>query len=285
MILRKILLTFLSVTATVFAIAGSSALGVETAINPEIYGSWEIMNLEQSGMRMQANLIIKESQVISSTTCAFEAQVYQFLQKDYSVLAQTSSPAVITANEIQVLESNSVMKEYSPGLLQCRSSIDAGNMQYQLRNGKLVLSMPGKEETHELSRSNSQSETDIGDKKSEDSNLELTYTQRGNAYFKKGQYTQAIGEYNEALEKNPSYILAYYNRSVAYTRLEQYDRAVNDCNKALQLDPQHANSYYTRGLSYWHLGSKNQAIKDFQTAAKLKNKEAQGFLTSMRIKW
>lgn len=276
MILRKILLTFLSVTATVFAIAGSSALGVETAINPEIYGSWEMMNLEQSGMGIQMNLIIKESQVIASNTCTF---------KEYSVLAQTSSPAVITANEIQVLESSSVMKEYSPGFLQCRSSIDARNMQYQLRDGKLVLSMPGKEETHELSRSNSQSETDIGDKKSEDSNLELTYTQRGNAYFKKGQYTQAIGEYNEALEKNPSYIVAYYNRSVAYTRLEQYDRAVNDCNKALQLDPQHANSYYTRGLSYWHLGSKNQAIKDFQAAAKLKNKEAQGFLTSMRIKW
>lgn len=276
MILRKILLTFLSVTATVFAIAGSSALGVETAINPEIYGSWEMMNLEQSGMRIQMNLIIKESQVIASNTCTF---------KEYSVLAQTSSPAVITANEIQVLESSSVMKEYSPGFLQCRSSIDARNMQYQLRDGKLVLSMPGKEETHELSRSNSQSETDIGDKKSEDSNLELTYTQRGNAYFKKGQYTQAIGEYNEALEKNPSYIVAYYNRSVAYTRLEQYDRAVNDCNKALQLDPQHANSYYTRGLSYWHLGSKNQAIKDFQAAAKLKHNEAQGFLTSMRIKW
>lgn len=276
MILRKILLTFLSVTATVFAIAGSSALGVETAINPEIYGSWEMMNLEQSGMGIQMNLIIKESQVIASTTCAFE---------EYSVLAQTSSPAVITANEIQVLESSSVMKEYSPGFLQCRSSIDARNMQYQLRDGKLVLSMPGKEETHELSRSNSQPETDIGDKKSEDSNLELTYTQRGNAYFEKGQYTQAIGEYNEALEKNPSYIVAYHNRSVAYTRLEQYDRAVNDCNKALQLDPQHANSYYTRGLSYWHLGSKNQAIKDFQAAAKLKNKEAQGFLTSMRIKW
>lgn len=276
MILRKILLTFLSVTATVFTIAGSSALGVETAINPEIYGSWEMMNLEQSGMRIQMNLIIKESQVIASNTCTF---------KEYSVLAQTSSPAVITANEIQVLESSSVMKEYSPGFLQCRSSIDARNMQYQLRDGKLVLSMPGKEETHELSRSNSQSETDIGDKKSEDSNLELTYTQRGNAYFKKGQYTQAIGEYNEALEKNPSYIVAYHNRSVAYTRLEQYDRAVNDCNKALQLDPQHANSYYTRGLSYWHLGSKNQAIKDFQAAAKLKNKEAQGFLTSMRIKW
>ncbi len=276
MILRKILFTFLSVTATVFAIAGSSALGVETAINPEIYGSWEMMNLKQSGMRIQMNLIIKENQVISSNTCTFE---------EYSVLAQTSSPAVITANEIQVLESSSVMKEYSPGFLQCRSSIDARNMQYQLRDGKLVLSMPGKEETHELSRSNSQSETDIGDKKSEDSNLELTYTQRGNAYFKKGQYTQAIGEYNEALEKNPSYIVAYHNRSVAYTRLEQYDRAVNDCNKALQLDPQHANSYYTRGLSYWHLGSKNQAIKDFQAAAKLKNKEAQGFLTSMRIKW
>jgi tetratricopeptide (TPR) repeat protein len=276
MSLRKILLTCLSVTATIFAIAGSSALGVETAINPEIYGSWKVMDLEQIGMRMQMNLIIKEDQLISYNVCSF---------KEHSVIAQTSSPAVITANEIQVLESSSVMKEYSPGFLQCRASIDVGNMQYQLRDGKLVLSMPGVDETFELSRSNSQSESDISDKKAEDSNLELTYTQRGNAYLKKGQYTEAIGEYNEALEKNPSYIVAYYNRSVAYTRLEQYDRAVNDCDKALELDPQHANSYYTRGLSYWYLGSKDQAIKDFQVAAKLKHEEAQGFLTSMGIKW
>jgi hypothetical protein len=143
MILKKILFRFVSIVLTVFAITSGSSLADETAVNPELYGAWELMNLEKGGMRIQVALLIKDSEVISSNTCAFN---------EYSVLAEASSPAVITADEIQILESSSVMKEHSPGFLQCRASVSEGNLQYQLRNGKLVLTIPEKQETIELSR-------------------------------------------------------------------------------------------------------------------------------------
>ena len=185
-------------------------------------------------------------------------------------------------SEIRILKSNLAMEEYGPGFLQCKASITAANMQYELRAGKLFLKAPEQGETVELTRVGGQSKATA---KSEASKPEVKYTNRGTTYSKKGNYEEAIREYDKAIEVNPGYAVAYYNRSVAYTKTRQYERAINDCNKVLQLDPKHANSYYTRGVSCWHLGSKNQAIKDLQAAANLKHKAAQNYRTSIGIKW
>jgi tetratricopeptide (TPR) repeat protein len=273
MYLRKIFCIFAVITATVMVLFASSSSAEEIAVNPELYGSWNALNLEQNGLKANLILIIEKDQVIAHNTCSF---------RGYSVVAQTSSPAVITSNEIRILQSNMAMEEYSPGFLQCKASIEAANMKYQLRDGKLFLDVPEEGETLELSRADGQSKATV---KAKDSQPELDYTKRGTMYSKEGNYQEAIKAYDKAIEVNPSYAIAYYNRSVAYTKTGQYERAINDCNKVLQLDPQHANSFYTRGVSYWHLGSKNQAIKDMQEAAKLKHKGAQNYLTSMGIKW
>jgi hypothetical protein len=143
MIVRKTLVRLFIITATVFAFSGGSSLADKNAVNPELYGYWELMTLERGGMTIQATLLIKENTVVSSNTCSFQ---------EYSVLAEASSPAVITADEIRILESSNVMKEHSPGFLQCRASINEGKMQYQLRDGKLVLTSPEKDETIELSK-------------------------------------------------------------------------------------------------------------------------------------
>jgi tetratricopeptide (TPR) repeat protein len=273
MYLRKILLTPLVVAATVMALVVSSSFADEAPVNSEIYGAWNALNLEQGGLKANLILIIQENQVVARNTCTYG---------EYKVVAQTSSPAVITPTEIRILKSNLAMEEYSPGFLQCKASITAANMQYQLRDGKLLLKVPEQGETVELTRAGGQSKATA---KSQASKPEVHYTNRGTTYSKKGNYEEAIREYDKAIEVNPSYTVAYYNRSVAYTKTGQYDRAINDCNKVLQLDPKHANSYYTRGVSYWHLGSKNQAIKDLQAAANLKHKAAQNYLTSMGIRW
>jgi len=275
MLSRKILLTFFIVTVTIIALTSGSPFADESGVNPEVYGTWDLLEIENLGLRIQSTLTIQKNQVIANNTCYF---------KEYSVVAQTSSPAVITPNEIRVLESSMAVED-SPGLFRCKASMEAATMQYQLRDGKLFLYMPDEEETIALTRSGGQFRAAKSYKKSKDSKPELAHTNQGTTYSKKGKYNEAIREYDKAIEINPSYALAYYNRSVAYTKTRQYDKAINDCNKVLQLDPKHASSYYTRGVSYWHLGSKNQAVKDLQTAAKLKHKGAQNYLTSMGIKW
>ncbi len=74
------------------------------------------------------------------------------------------------------------------------------------------------------------------------------YNKRGVAYARKGQYDQAISDFNKALEINPRYATAYYNRGVAYARKGQYDQAISDFTKALEINPRYATAYYNRGL-------------------------------------
>ncbi len=131
------------VVMTLFAFWGGNALAEESNVETDLYGSWELMKLETGGMSIQLTLIINEGEVIASNTCAF---------KEYSVLAEVSSPAVITPEEIRVLASNNVEKEHSPGFLRCNASLQKGNMQYQLEDDTLILTMAGKDETVELSR-------------------------------------------------------------------------------------------------------------------------------------
>ena len=53
---------------------------------------------------------------------------------------------------------------------------------------------------------------------------------------------------------------AYNNRGVAYAAKGQYDQAISDYNKALEMNPRFAKAYYNRGLAYWRKGQPDQAI-------------------------
>ena len=128
---------------TLFAFVDGKALADETAVNPNLYGPWELMVLESAGMTIRLTLIIKTGEVIASNTCSFQ---------EYSVQAEVSSSAVITPDQIHILESNKVQKEYSPGFLGCKASVNKGDIHYQLEGDKLILTMAGRDETVELSR-------------------------------------------------------------------------------------------------------------------------------------
>ena len=61
------------------------------------------------------------------------------------------------------------------------------------------------------------------------------YINRGNAYFEKGQYDQAISDYTKALEINPRDAWAYFDRGNAYFEKGEYDKAWEDMHKAQAL--------------------------------------------------
>jgi len=69
------------------------------------------------------------------------------------------------------------------------------------------------------------------------------YNNRGAAYGEKGQYDQAVSDFNKAIEINPRYIKAYNNRGIVYRLQGQYDRAVSDFNKAIEMNPLDAEAY------------------------------------------
>ncbi|GHU88878.1 hypothetical protein FACS189476_06760 [Spirochaetia bacterium] len=89
------------------------------------------------------------------------------------------------------------------------------------------------------------------------------------AYFKKGDYNQAIAHYDEAIRLDPNNAVAYTNRGIAYSYKDDYNKAIADFTQAIRLDPNNALAYYNRGGNYYNAVNYNKAIADFTQAIRL----------------
>ena len=69
------------------------------------------------------------------------------------------------------------------------------------------------------------------------------YNSRGIAYGQKGQYDQAISNFNRAIELNPNDNKAYNNRGIVYRLKGEHDQAISDFNKAIEISPLDAEAY------------------------------------------
>src|SRR5215204_7191176 len=58
-----------------------------------------------------------------------------------------------------------------------------------------------------------------------------------------------ISSPSEVIQRNPSDPAAYNTRGAAYARLARYSDAINDFNKAVQVDPNYAPAYANRALA------------------------------------
>jgi tetratricopeptide (TPR) repeat protein len=103
------------------------------------------------------------------------------------------------------------------------------------------------------------------------------YTYRGNAYDSKGDIDRAISDFDQAIQLDPSYGKAYINRGVAYIVKGDLDRAISDLNKAIQLDPSSYAAYSNRGSAYQEKGDLDHAISDYDQSIQLNPNDATTF--------
>ncbi len=108
------------------------------------------------------------------------------------------------------------------------------------------------------------------------SDLARAHYNRGNAYLAKGDYTQAIADYNQALEIDGADADALsercWARAVVGTEL---DAALADCNEALRIKPNDGESLGARGFTYIRLELYRTAILDYDAALAVKADNAQ----------
>ncbi len=88
-------------------------------------------------------------------------------------------------------------------------------------------------------------------------------------YFKRGQYTMAIGEYETALENNPEVAILYINLAEVQKKLGEFDNAIGSYLKYLDVKPDDINVHFELGLLYKIKGDRNMAVKYFSRCKEL----------------
>ncbi|HUV03021.1 MAG TPA: tetratricopeptide repeat protein [Desulfobacteria bacterium] len=63
------------------------------------------------------------------------------------------------------------------------------------------------------------------------------YANRGYTYYKKGNFENALKDYNRAIELDPNNAGYYNSRGTTYRKSKRYDKEEKDYKKALELDP------------------------------------------------
>ncbi len=96
-----------------------------------------------------------------------------------------------------------------------------------------------------------------------DAKLAFTFNNRGNAYYIKGDYDQAIQDFDQAVRLRPEFALAFYNRGNAYLGKGNYELAIEDYNIAITLKSDYAKAFGNRGFAYERLGKHEQAVRDY----------------------
>jgi tetratricopeptide (TPR) repeat protein len=95
------------------------------------------------------------------------------------------------------------------------------------------------------------------------------YYNQGAAFYKRGDYSQAIVAFTKAIELAPTVYVSYYSRGILYFVRGDYPAALKDFNKTIELAPDLAVAYYRRGQLFQKTGDEEKAKSDFAKATEL----------------
>ncbi|MGJ5628373.1 tetratricopeptide repeat protein [Nostoc sp. CALU 1950] len=102
-----------------------------------------------------------------------------------------------------------------------------------------------------------------------DEDLNILYAKLGDECFEKGEYTNAITNYNEVLKANFTDFNLYYKRGLSHYQIGDYEAAIADYSQAIQINIHDAKSYNKRGLALYQLGRLEEAINDYTQAIRI----------------
>ncbi|KAH8412510.1 hypothetical protein KR009_002731, partial [Drosophila setifemur] len=91
----------------------------------------------------------------------------------------------------------------------------------------------------------------------------------GNVFFKKGDYSNAVKHYSEAIKRNPDDPKLYSNRAACYTKLAAFDLGLKDCESCIKLDEKFIKGYIRKGKILQGMQQTSKAQSAYQKALEL----------------
>lgn len=99
--------------------------------------------------------------------------------------------------------------------------------------------------------------------------------ERGNEFFKKGEYSTAIKHYTEAINRNPQDPKLYSNRAACYTKLAAFDLGLKDCDMCVKLDEKFIKGWIRKGKILQGMQQPSKALAAYQKAMELDSSNAE----------
>lgn len=91
----------------------------------------------------------------------------------------------------------------------------------------------------------------------------------GNELFRKGEFSEALKHYTEAIRRNPDDARNYSNRAACYTKLMAFREGISDCDACIRLDPKFVKGYTRKGTILYLLKEYHRALEAYEKAIEL----------------
>eukprot|EP00830_Metopus_es_P010388 TRINITY_DN1999_c0_g1_i1.p1 TRINITY_DN1999_c0_g1~~TRINITY_DN1999_c0_g1_i1.p1 ORF type:complete len:591 (+),score=196.13 TRINITY_DN1999_c0_g1_i1:70-1842(+) len=91
------------------------------------------------------------------------------------------------------------------------------------------------------------------------------HKEKGNVFFRDGNFAEAIKEYDESIKRNPKSAPVLLNRALTYMKMLEHGKALEDISRSLALDPKYAKAYAKKGKIHFFLKEYHKAIDAYNS--------------------
>lgn len=104
---------------------------------------------------------------------------------------------------------------------------------------------------------------------------EMSLKDKGNEFFKAGNYLKAAALYTQAIKLDPSNPTLYSNRAAAFLHLAKLNKALADAETTIKLNPQWEKGYFRKGCILEAMEKYEDALAAFQIALQYNSQSAE----------